>query len=196
MIGNAQSSASPNFPPLAPAATVCNTAIALPGVFPSKRSVPALEIQDSQNWRRTDSCLASLVLFFEVGFRFFSRQVGVRREHCRSQAMELGIPATPAAPLFESEAWAEGQAATFTLPTLQQQAAITELKDFSEDKIFAWLALIRSLEHGYRHRNTAGGLSCQQVSAISTLKDCNDSNIINWLRTIDVPSMLRSSDSL
>jgi len=71
----------------------------------------------------------------------------------------------------------------FILPTLQQQAAINELKDFGADKVTAWLVVIRSLEPGFRRRRSAA-LSSQQLDALDVLRDCCDSNITSWLRCV------------
>ena len=73
-------------------------------------------------------------------------------------------------------------ATAFTPATPVQNAAINDLRDFSEETVIAWLAFVRSLEPNFRYQNAAGGLSHQQVNAVSTLKDCSDSNIIIWLQ--------------
>ena len=89
-----------------------------------------------------------------------------------------------------SDALGEEHIAGFAPPTLQQQAAINELQDVNDEKIFAWLALVRSLEHGFRYREAAGSLSCQQVNALSTLRDCSNSNIVIWLQCVALSSEL------
>lgn len=75
-----------------------------------------------------------------------------------------------------------------TLPTLKQQAALTELLVFDDDKILAWLTILRSIEPGFRYRAGQGCLSNQQLDALSTLKDCSDSNILAWLTLSFLPS--------
>lgn len=75
------------------------------------------------------------------------------------------------------------EGAPFVFPTQQQQAALSDLKEFNEDKVITWLAVIRSIEPGFRHHGS-GPLSSQQLSALASLRDCRDSNIIVWLQYI------------
>ena len=93
-------------------------------------------------------------------------------------------------PVLEGENCDEGQT-TFSTPTSQQQSAINDLKDCNEDKIYAWLAFVRSLEPGFHYRNSAGGLSHEQVNAVSVLKECNDSDIAVWLQYVVLPGKPR-----
>lgn len=91
----------------------------------------------------------------------------------------VSASATPTVSSLDGELFGE-----IPRPTISQQAAINELKEYNEEAIFAWLVFARSLEHDFRYRNVPGGLSCQQVNAISTLRDCNDSDIIIWLHCV------------
>lgn len=68
-----------------------------------------------------------------------------------------------------------------TLPTPKQQAALDELLSFDNEKILAWLTLLRSIEPGFRYQAGRGCLSNQQLEALSTLRDCGDSDILAWL---------------
>lgn len=70
----------------------------------------------------------------------------------------------------------------FVFPTVQQQAAINELKDIGKDRVIAWLVVIRSIEPGFRHRS--GALSSPQLNALDFLRDCSDSNITSWLQCV------------
>lgn len=75
--------------------------------------------------------------------------------------------------------------AGFAFPTLQQQAAIDELKDIDESDVIAWLTVIRSIEPGFCSHE-AGPLSSQQLNALASLRECRDSNILVWLRCLDL----------
>ena len=68
-----------------------------------------------------------------------------------------------------------------TLPTPEQKVALEELLIFEEEKILAWLTILRSLQPGFQYRAGRGCLSSQQLNALSTLKDCNDNDILTWL---------------
>ncbi|KAL6722093.1 hypothetical protein ACLMJK_001199 [Lecanora helva] len=90
--------------------------------------------------------------------------------------------ATPFVP--ETLSPEERSTESFTLPSSQQQAAIFELQEYSEEEIFAWLSILRSLAPGFEYRNGVGGLSHAHFSAISSLKDCSNRNIIIWLQCV------------
>ena len=92
--------------------------------------------------------------------------------------------APEAYPLVTSPATESGDNLSSTLVTVEQQAAISALKEFDQDTVFAWLIFARSIEHVFHHRSAPGGLSAQQLHAISTLRDCDDRNIIDWMRNV------------
>lgn len=68
-----------------------------------------------------------------------------------------------------------------SLPTPEQQAALSELLAFDNEKIFPSLTILRSIEPGFGYWAGRGCLSNQQLDAFSTLKDCDDSDILAWL---------------
>ena len=70
----------------------------------------------------------------------------------------------------------------YTFPTLKQQAAISELQAFDDEKILSWITVIRSIEPGFQHRAGHGCLSSQQLEALSILRDCHESDIVVWLQ--------------
>ena len=72
--------------------------------------------------------------------------------------------------------------APFPFPNIQQQAAVVQLKDIDEDRLFAFLTVIRSIDGGLIYRLTPGGLSSDQLHALSVLRDCLDSDISFWLQ--------------
>ncbi|KAL2042583.1 hypothetical protein N7G274_004342 [Stereocaulon virgatum] len=69
-----------------------------------------------------------------------------------------------------------------SIPTPAQELAITILKDVEEEKIIAWLTLLRSIEPGFQLRSGPGCLSSEQIAALNRLKDCQNGNVLAWLR--------------
>ena len=69
-----------------------------------------------------------------------------------------------------------------SIPTPAQEVAITTLKDVEEEKVIAWLALLRSIEPGFQLRSGPGCLSSEQIAALNILKDCQNGNVLAWLR--------------
>ena len=67
-------------------------------------------------------------------------------------------------------------------PTLEQHAAIDILRAFDEEKILAWITVIRSIQSGFQHRAGHGAISREQLDALSILRDCHDSDIVAWLQ--------------
>ena len=67
-------------------------------------------------------------------------------------------------------------------PTLEQHAAIATLQAFDEEKILAWITVIRSIQSGFQHRAGHGALSSEQLDALSILKDCHDRDIVAWFQ--------------
>ena len=67
-------------------------------------------------------------------------------------------------------------------PTLDQHAAIDILRAFDEEKILAWITVIRSIRSGFQHRAGHGALSSEQLDALPILKDCHGSDIVAWLQ--------------
>ena len=68
-------------------------------------------------------------------------------------------------------------------PSPSQEAAISNLLDFKDETILAWLTLLRSLQQGYQHLSSSRVLSSQQIDALSLLKDSPDVLVLQWLRT-------------
>ena len=69
-----------------------------------------------------------------------------------------------------------------SIPTPDQEAAIAVLKDVEEDKVVAWLTMLRSIEPGFQRRSGPGCLSSEQIDALNTLKECHNGNVLAWLR--------------
>lgn len=95
---------------------------------------------------------------------------------------------SPATPLyanqyhpFEDPSLIDSELQLQPFPTPTQQAGLNELLVFDDEKIFAWLAVLRSIEPGFRYQARRGCLSNQQLNALSTLIDCGDSDISTWL---------------
>ena len=66
-------------------------------------------------------------------------------------------------------------------PTQKQKVALDELLIFDEQKILAFLTVLRSIEPGFRYRAEGGCLSDKHLYALCTLKDCDDRDILTWL---------------
>ena len=75
----------------------------------------------------------------------------------------------------------ELSASTFPLPS--HEAAVLNLIEFKDEKILAWLTLLRSLQQGYQHLSSSQVLSSRQIDALSLLKDYPDVLVLQWLRT-------------
>ena len=67
------------------------------------------------------------------------------------------------------------------VPTPGQPAALSELLVFDDEKIFAYLTVLRSIEPSFRSRAPRECLSDLQLEALATLIDCGDSDILTWL---------------
>lgn len=106
---------------------------------------------------------------------------------------------SPAAPLyanqyipFQNPSLIDSEVQLQPIPTPEQQAGLNELLVFEDEKIFAWLIILRSIEPGFRYQARRGCLSNQQLDALSTLIECGDSDILTWLALSRFASQLRS----
>ena len=95
---------------------------------------------------------------------------------------------SPATPLyanqyhpFEEPSLIDSELQLQPFPTPKQQAGLNELLVFDDEKILAWLTVLRSIEPSFRYQARRGSLSNQQLDALSTLIDCGDSDISEWL---------------
>ena len=68
-----------------------------------------------------------------------------------------------------------------TFPTTKQIEALDILRKNENSEVLAWLALMRSIEPGFKHCSQPCGLSSQVVNAIIALKDCEDELLTLWL---------------
>ncbi|KAK3167676.1 hypothetical protein OEA41_010803 [Lepraria neglecta] len=101
----------------------------------------------------------------------------------RSQLPEFSCTLKPASSFESSTTNTDDEEKTpSSIPTPEQEAAITVLKDVEEDKVIAWLTLLRSIEPGFQLRSGPGCLSSEQIDALNTLKDCHNGNVLAWLR--------------
>ena len=76
-----------------------------------------------------------------------------------------------------------GELGASTFPSPSQEAAVLDLLDFKDEKILAWLTLLRSLQQGYQHLSSSQVLSSRQIDALSLMKDSPDALVLQWLRT-------------
>ena len=95
---------------------------------------------------------------------------------------------SPATPLyanqyhsFDQPSLIDSEVQLQPFPTPKQQDGLNELLVFDDEKILAWLTVLRSVEPGFRYRARRGCLSNQQLDALSALIDCGDSDILTWL---------------
>lgn len=101
----------------------------------------------------------------------------------RSQLPEFSCTLKPASSFESSITNTDDEERTpSSIPTPEQEAAITVLKDVEEDKVIAWLTLLRSIEPGFQLRSGPGCLSSEQIDSLNTLKDCHNGNVLAWLR--------------
>lgn len=82
---------------------------------------------------------------------------------------------------FENPSLIDSEVQLQPFPTPEQQAGLNELLVFDDEKIVAWLTVLRSIDPGFRYQARRGCLSNQQLDALSTLIDCGDSDILTWL---------------
>ena len=71
-----------------------------------------------------------------------------------------------------------------TLPSLEQQTAISDLKAFDELSILTWLTLLRSIDPSIHLRAShpaPGCLTSQQLRALLTLRGCHNDHVSAWL---------------
>jgi hypothetical protein len=101
----------------------------------------------------------------------------------RSQLPEFSCTLKPAISFESTTSNTDDEEKTSTsIPTPAQEVAITTLKDVEEEKVIAWLTLLRSIEPGFQHRSGPGCLSSEQIAALNILKDCQNGNVLAWLR--------------
>ena len=99
-----------------------------------------------------------------------------------SQTSHESSPATPYLLASQAEDPTVDLNQSFPFPTFQEQSAIDLLKNIDEDRLFSWLTVVRSIEHGFSHRLVVGGLTAEQLNALSVLRDCLDSEILFWIQ--------------
>ena len=71
-----------------------------------------------------------------------------------------------------------------TLPSLEQETAISDLKAFDELSVLTWLTLLRSIDPSIHLRAShpaPGCLTSQQLHALVTLKGCHNDHVSAWL---------------
>lgn len=71
-----------------------------------------------------------------------------------------------------------------TLPSLEQETAINDLKAFDELSVLAWLTLLRSIDPSIQLRPShpaPGCLTSQQLRALLTLRGCHNDHVSAWL---------------
>lgn len=69
-----------------------------------------------------------------------------------------------------------------SFPSLEQEAALSVLKDFEEDTVLDWLRLLRSIEPSCQFRPSHGGLTVEQFNALNSLKECENGHVLAGLR--------------
>ena len=70
------------------------------------------------------------------------------------------------------------------LPSLEQEAAISDLKAFDELTILTWLTLLRSIDPSIYLRAShpaPNRLTSQQLRALLTLRSCHNDHVSAWL---------------